>query len=458
MATKGSTITSRQVRIVRSGGGGGGGGGGGSGVGSLRMALAAIGGTSGGISSAIHEIAANPNAVVASRVREKADLQELNDRFATYIERVRFLEADNKRLHDILTKLKAKFEELERVLKEMYEGELAQARKTIDETTKAKAAVEIRVAGLEQDLAEYKRKWEEEVAAHIFTKESIPKLEKAISERDAQIDYLTKNISVLEFELGKMKSENGKLQRDLQNAKMIADEETVARVELESRLQTKDDEIAFLKSMYEEKIRQLMDWDFGTEDFRAMFSNELALALKDIRAEYDGLLEANRGADTESWYKAKFDEMVRAGQRSNTEVTTTKEELRNARGKYNELLKIIMELKASNAALLERVAALEAELEAELKAHEMAMAERDVEIEKLRAQIASQILELKALMDSKLALSAEISTYRRLLQAEENRSRETVEGTIAPAPAPAKGPAPQPPKAVPVAPKAEPVK
>ena len=62
-----------------------------------------------------------------------------------------------------------------------------------------------------------------------------------------------------------------------------------------------EDEIAFLKSMYEEKIRQLMDWDFGTEDFRAMFSNELALALKDIRAEYDGLLEANRGADTESW-------------------------------------------------------------------------------------------------------------------------------------------------------------
>merc|ERR1719431_807135 len=318
--------------------------------------------------------------------------------------------------------------------------------------TKAKAAVEIRVAGLEQDLAEYKRKWEEEVAAHIFTKESIPKLEKAISERDAQIDYLTKNISVLEFELGK-------LQRDLQNAKMIADEETVARVELESRLQTKDDEIAFLKSMYEEKIRQLMDWDFGTEDFRAMFSNELALALKDIRAEYDGLLEANRGADTESWYKAKFDEMVRAGQRSNTEVTSTKEELRNARAKYNDLLKIIMELKASSAALLERVAALEAELEAEQKAHEMALAERDVEIEKLRAQIASQILELKALMDSKLALSAEISTYRRLLQAEENRSRETVEGTMATAPAPSKGPAPQPPsKAEPVAPKAAPVK
>merc|ERR1719219_1842776 len=119
--------------------------------------------------------------------------------------------------------------------------------------------------------------------------------------------------------------------------------------------------------------------------------------------------------------------MVRAGQRSTTEVSTTKEELRSARGKYNELLKVIMELKASNASLSERIAALESELDAERKAHEMAMSERESEIEKLRAQIASQILELKALMDSKLALSAEIATYRRLLQAEENRTRETGE-------------------------------
>ena len=67
-------------------------------------------------------------------------------------------------------------------------------------------------------------------------------------------------------------------------------------------------------------------------------------------------------------------------------------------------------------------------------------------------------------MDSKLALSAEIATYRRLLQAEENRSREATEGSLevtpsAPsAPAPGKGPAPSPPKGQPVAPKAAPVK
>ena len=50
--------------------------------------------------------------------------------------------------------------------------------------------------------------------------------------------------------------------------------------------------------------------------------------------------------------------------------------------------------------------------------------ELEGEISSLRAQLAAQILELKELMDSKLALDAEIATYRRLLQGEESRVRD----------------------------------
>merc|ERR1711931_462239 len=123
-------------------------------------------------------------SLIAQREREKRDLQELNDRFASYIERVRFLEADNKRLQSIIDVLKVKFEKLEETLKEMYEAELEQARKTIDETTKAKAEVELKVARLEEELADYKRRYEDEAREHAITKANIPKLEKAISERD----------------------------------------------------------------------------------------------------------------------------------------------------------------------------------------------------------------------------------------------------------------------------------
>merc|ERR1719489_177798 len=136
------------------------------------MAVAALGG-GGGISGAVREGASNPTAVIAQREKEKRDLQELNDRFASYIERVRFLEADNKRLQSIIDTLKVKFEQLEVTLKEMYEAELTPARKTIDETTKAKAEVELRCARLEQELADFRMKWENEVKEHLITKERV---------------------------------------------------------------------------------------------------------------------------------------------------------------------------------------------------------------------------------------------------------------------------------------------
>jgi len=375
--------------------------------------------------SAVREVAANPTAVIAQREREKRDLQDLNDRFASYIERVRFLEADNKRLQSIIDVLKVKFEKLEETLKEMYEAELEQARKTIDETTKAKAEVELKVARLEEELADYRRRYEDEAREHAITKANIPKLEKAISERDAQIDFLTKNVDALERELARLKGEIARLQRDLSDAKTAADAEIVARIELESMVQSKDDEINFLKNMYEEKIRQLMDLNFDSEDYRAMFSNELALALRDIRAEYDAILEAQKGADNDSWYKAKFNEMMMTSQRSGNELAGAKDEVKKARAKYAELQKEIMALRAHNAALEERILALEAELDEQAKLHRLAIDERDAEIEKLRAQLAAQILELKELMDSKLALDAEIATYRRLLQGEESSMRRS---------------------------------
>jgi len=424
-----------QTSISRSGGGGGGfgmGGGGGGGGMSLRMAVAALGGGSmgGGISGAVREVASNPTAVIAQREKEKRDLQELNDRFASYIERVRFLEADNKRLQSIIDTLKVKFEQLEVTLKEMYEAELAAARKTIDETTKAKAEVELRVARLEEELADYRNKYEVEVREHLITKERVPALEKGISERDAQIEFLTKTVDSQERELAKIKGDLARTQRDLRDAKTGADAEIVARIELESIVQTKDDEINFLKNMYEEKIRQLMDINFDSEDWRTMFSNELALALRDIRAEYDAILESQKGADTDSWYKAKFNEMLATSQRSGNELVESKEEVKRARAKYQELQMEISRLRGENAQLLERVAMLEAELDALNKSHALALDDAQAEIEKLRAQLAAQILELKELMDSKLALDAEIATYRRLLMGEESRLREHSAGEL----------------------------
>merc|ERR1719383_1326302 len=141
----------------------------------------ALGGSGGQV--ALKELAVSPAAVVVSREKQKLALQELNDRFAAYIERVRFLEADNKRLQGIINTLTLKFEELDATLRAIYDAELAAARKALDETTAAKAAarkaldettaakaaVEIKVAGLEAKVLELTALYTAEYEAHIIT-------------------------------------------------------------------------------------------------------------------------------------------------------------------------------------------------------------------------------------------------------------------------------------------------
>lgn len=97
-------------------------------------------------------------AVKESREKEKKDMQDLNERFANYLEKVRFLEAQNKTLADELAKLKARWGKETSQIKSMFTAELDEARKLLDDAIKDKARLEIKAATLEDELANLKRR------------------------------------------------------------------------------------------------------------------------------------------------------------------------------------------------------------------------------------------------------------------------------------------------------------
>merc|ERR1719356_2062862 len=88
----------------------------------------------------------------------------------------------------------------------------------------------------------------------------------------------------------------------------------------------------------------------------------------------------------------------------------------------------LIALRAQLAAANERIASLEAEMAAAAEAAAASIEERDGIINGLRASLAEYVIELKALTDLKLALDAEIATYRRLLAGEETRFAQEVLG------------------------------
>jgi intermediate filament protein if len=71
---------------------------------------------------------------------------------------VRNLEAQNRKLADELEKLKNKWGKETSQIKALYQAELDEARRTLDDAGKEKARLEIKVASLEEKIEELRVK------------------------------------------------------------------------------------------------------------------------------------------------------------------------------------------------------------------------------------------------------------------------------------------------------------
>ena len=77
-----------------------------------------------------------------TRLQEKEDLQELNDRLAVYIDRVRSLETENAGLRLRITESEEVVSREVSGIKAAYEAELGDARKTLDSVAKERARLQ----------------------------------------------------------------------------------------------------------------------------------------------------------------------------------------------------------------------------------------------------------------------------------------------------------------------------
>lgn len=94
-----------------------------------------------------------------SRLVEKNELQNLNDRLAAYIDRVRNLESENSRLTTEITCYRDTTTREVTNIKSMYEHELSDARKLLDETSKEKAKLEIDIKRFYEENEELKKRY-----------------------------------------------------------------------------------------------------------------------------------------------------------------------------------------------------------------------------------------------------------------------------------------------------------
>jgi intermediate filament protein if len=383
-----------------------------------------------GISPALSANAAQ--SILSATEKEKKEMQSLNDRLGNYIDRVKTLEATNRKLAGDLEDLRSRWGKDTSAIKVEFSGSLSEARRNIDEASRNKAEIEVQIGRLQEDLNEYRRLYDNVVEARRSDKDKIERYTQSVQDANTEIDMMRSRMKSLQDEYNRYTKDNSKYWEELTKARSDLDDETVSRIDFQNQAQTLMEELEFLRRIHDQEVKELQTLlQSQPADTREFFKNELALAIRDIRDEYDLIAQATK-TDQESWYRLKVQEIQGATSRQTMESNFQREEIQRLRGNIGDIRAKLGDLEGKNALLEKQVQELTYQLEDDQRQYESALNDREAQARKMREECQALVAELQALLDTKQMLDTEIAIYRKMLEGEESRAglRQMVEQVV----------------------------